>query len=274
MTVAMGGDVAHMATGDSPRPETGWQARLVPAFGGAVLAVCLVILGAVWSQGLRAATFEDLRNDLASGGVREWYVADELVKGDFDRLYARQAPWETTEVTDDGVTSGTTTGSDGEASGGLIVWQSRDEVWHVAAADVDLRSSAGYSGSASPQSAELVAALREAGAPMRAFDFGDPPGWHTLAKLGGLVVLLVLVSGAAPRVGTRWFWFWMLLNAPLLLGFVAYAVLELIGIRRRRDPPLGKRLPGLASFVGAPVLSVLVVLGAGYLRQQGVPIPL
>jgi hypothetical protein len=51
-------------------------------------------------------------------------------------------------------------------------------------------------------------------------------------------------------------------------------VLELIGIRRRRDPPLGKRLPGLASFVGAPVLSVLVVLGAGYLRQQGVPIPL
>ena len=274
MTVGVGDDVAHTAIVEQPRVETGWHARLRTAFGGAVVAVVLVILAVLWSQSLRAATFDDLRSDISQGAVREWYVADELVKGDFDRLEARQSPLETTQVTDDGVTSGTTTGPAGEPSGGILVWRSWDNRWHVAAAHMDLRSIGGFGTSASPEFTALVAQLREAGVPMRANDYGDPPGWHNLAALGGLVVLLVLVLGAAPRVGTRWFWFWLLLNGPLLLGFLAYAVMELIGFRRRPDRPLNKRLTGLVGLVGAVVLSFLVDLVAGALRSRGVPIPL
>ena len=274
MTVAVGDDVAHTAIGEQPRVDTGWHTRFVTAFGGAVVAVCLILLGAMWTQGLRAATFDDLRSDISQGGVRQWYVADELVKGDFDRLEARQAPLETTSVTDDGVTSGTTNGSEGDATGGILVWETRDSRWHVAAADTDIRATGGFGTSESDESTALVAELRASGAPMRAFEFGDSPTWHNLAAMGGLIVLLTLLSGGPPRVGTRWFWFWVLVNAPLLLGFIAYAVMELIGFRRRPDPPLPKRLTGIVGLVGAVVLAIAVDLVAGGLRSHGVPIPL
>lgn len=64
------------------------------------------------------------------------------------------------------------------------------------------------------------------------------------------------------------------MNGPLLLGFIAYAALELIGFRRLPDPPLNKRLTGLVGLVGAVVLGFLVDLVAGALRSRGVPIPL
>lgn len=272
MTVGVGDDVAYAAIPEQQRPQTAWGARFRVAFGGAVLAVALILLGSLWSSGLRASTFEQLRGDLRDGSVLEWYVADNVARGDFDVMEANQSTT-SQEVSPDGVTA-RNVNSDVFA-GGVIVWRTMGGAgWHVAAADMDLTGSGGFGASATPESTALVKELRAAGVSMRPYYFRDATAIGRLATVGGVLLFIGMVSGSAPRVGTRWFWFWMFLNGPLFLGFIAYAVMELIGFRRRPDPPLKKRLPGIVSFVGAPTLGLLLVLGADYLRSRGVPIPL
>ena len=272
MTVGVGDGVAQVAAPEQPRLEHGWHARFLVAFGGAVLVVSFLLLGSMWTEGLRAATFDDLRADLSQGSVQEWYVADNLSKGDFDRMVAHQSPLQNVVVDEAGVT--TTTGA-GELAGGILVWRTRGESgWKVAAAALDLRSIGSVATDASDESKALVERLRAAGVSMRPYDWGDTTGLENVAKLGAVLVIIGLVTGAAPRVGTRWFWFWVLLGAPLALGFIAYAVTELIGWRRRPDPPLKKRLPGIVGFIAAPCLSIALAVGADFLRSRGVPLPL
>lgn len=278
MTVGVGDDVAYAATSEQARPEMGWHARFITAFGGGVVVVVFLLLGSLWSDGLRASTFEDLRGDLRDGSVQEWYAADSLNKGFLDRMEANQSALHGEVVNGEGeVTSSSTspTLTEGEPTGGILVWRAwGSNGWQVAASDSDLGSFGEMRTDANEASKALVGELREAGVAMRPFDFGATPGLHGLVGFGALLVFASLLFGAAPRVGTRWFWFWLFLNGPLALGFVAYAVSELIGFRRRPDPPLNKRLPGIVGFVGAFLLSLALQLGADFLRARGVPIPL
>lgn len=277
MTVGVGDDVAYAATPEQARPEMGWHARFITAFGGGVVVVVFLLLGSLWSDGLRASTFEDLRGDLRDGSVQEWYVADALERGNFHRLEARQSTFQSEEVTSDGTTvsNSTSLNGPGELTGGILVWRAWGQSgWQVATADAGLGSFDGYTADATPETQELVKQLRAAGVSMRPHDFGNITILNAVATVGAFGVFAGLVMGAAPRVGTRWFWFWMFLNGPLFLGFVAYAVMELIGFRRRPDPPLKKRLPGIASFVGAFVLGVIFSMAAEHLRSRGVPLPL
>lgn len=277
MTVGVGHDVAYAATPEQPRPQSALGARFSVAFGGAVVAVALLLLGSWWTDGLRESTFEDLRGDLRDGSVQEWYVADSIEKGTLDRFEARQSTVEETVVNDAGeiVSNSTSLNGPGELTGGILVWRTWGHAgWQVASADVGLGSFDGFSAEATPETRELVKQLRAAGVSMRPYDFGGATTLVQVALVGGLVLFGGLIFGAAPHVGTRWFWFWMFLSGPLFLGFLAYAVMELIGFRRRPDPPLKKRLPGIASFVGAPALGLLLGLAAGYLRSRGVPLPL
>jgi hypothetical protein len=55
---------------------------------------------------------------------------------------------------------------------------------------------------------------------------------------------------------------------------MAYAVTELVGLRRRPDPPLDRRLKGIVGFAGAILLRLGVAATAALLRSRGVPIPL
>ena len=82
------------------------------------------------------------------------------------------------------------------------------------------------------------------------------------------------VAGPATRVGTKWFWFWLLVGTPLGVGAIAYAVTELIGLRRRPDRPSASRRTGIVGFAAAIVLSLAVAAASQLLRSQGVPIPL
>lgn len=271
MTVGVGDDVAATATLEQPRAGRGWHSRFIVAF----VAVTLMLLGSVWSDGLRASTFEELRVDVASGSVQEWYAADSLSKGDFETLKANQSTPQDVVVDENGVTHSTPMDGSGELAGGILVWRTQGHVgWKVAAADADLRSADGFGTEATPESKALVKQLRDGGVTMRPFDFGAPSGLGQIASFGGVLVFIVLVSGPAPRVGTRWFWFWLMLNGPLALGFIAYAVMELIGFRRRPDPPLTKRLSGWVGFIGAFVLSLALAGVAEFLRSRGVPLPL
>ncbi|MFC7486162.1 hypothetical protein ACOCJ7_13010 [Knoellia sp. CPCC 206453] len=275
--VGVGDDVAQVATPERERTEPGWHARFIAAFGGAVVIVALILIAMSWSEGLRAATFGDLRADIGQGSVQEWYVADSIDKGDFDRMEARQSTLHDEVVTEDGTTvsNSTSLNGPGEPSGGILVWRTwGDSGWKVATADSEIQGMGGLSAEASEESKAVVKQLRDAGVSMRPYDFFESTGLENLAKLGGLLVLLGLVAGSAPRVGTRWFWFWAMVIGPWFLGFIAYAVMELIGFRRQPDPPLKKRLPGIASFVGAPVLGFLLAVGVDYLRSRGLAFPL
>lgn len=278
MTVGVGDDVAYAATPEQPRAATGWHARFIVAFGGAVVAVCLVLLGSFWSEGLRASTFEELRTTIAEGGVVEWYVADSLHKESLDRLEARQSSLQSEDVSADGaVTSSSTspTNTVGEPAGGILVWRTYGGPgWHVATADAGITASDGYRAEATDETRELVMQLREAGVSMRPFEWDHGSDLHNVAAIGAFLVFAGLVMGSAPRVGTRWFWFWLFLNGPLAIGFIAYAVMELIGFRRRPDRPLDKRAPGVVGFIGAFVLSGVFAVVAEWLRGRGVPIPL
>lgn len=204
MTVGVGGDVAQAATLEQPRVDGDWHSRFLAAFGGAVVVVCLIMLSSSWSQGLRPATFDDLRQDLGQGGVQEWYAADTLVTGDLDFLEAHQSSVHSEVVSDEGVvtsSSTSSTGTVGDPTGGILVWRSWGSGWKVAAADSDLRSTAGMGAEAGPESSALVGELRRAGVAMRPFDDGQTPTWENLARAGGLVVLLGLIAGAARAWG-------------------------------------------------------------------------
>ncbi|KGN36288.1 hypothetical protein [Knoellia subterranea] len=278
MTVGVGGDVAQAATPEQHREAQGWHERFITAFGGAVVAVCLVLLGFAWNDGLRGSSFAELRSDIASGTVQEWYVAGSLHQGRLDLLEAERSLLhdETVDVNGEVVgTSTTSYGVVGEPTGGILVWRSFGSPgWQVAVADNDPGSFGEMSVDSNEASAALVRQLRDAGVAMRPFSFGDGTTMGNLAALGGLIVLGGLVMGAAPRVGTRWFWFWMLVNGPLLLGFIAYAVVELIGFRRRPERPLDRRFNGWVGFFGAFALGLGVAMVGELLRNRGVPLPL
>jgi len=276
--VGVGDDVAQVAAPEQPRAEQGWHARFLVAFGGAVVVVSLLLLGSLWTEGLRASTFEELRGDISDGAVQEWYVADSLHKGFLDALEANQSSLHSeTENVDGEVTSSATspTLTEGEPTGGILVWRTfGGHGWQVAVADAGFGTFDNYNADATEETSELVGQLRDARVSMRPFDWGDNTTPQNLAGFGALIVFAGLLFGGPPRVGTRWFWFWVLLNGPLAIGFIAYAVMELIGFRRRPDRPLDKRLSGLVGFAGAIVLSIAFGAGGAFLRSQGVPLPL
>jgi len=263
----------EVAAAEASQRSPEWPARVVAAFGGAVIVVCLMVLAAGWSTGLRPSTFETLRADISSGSVMEWYAASSLDKGAMDFARAEQAGESGGSdgfLEDD---SGTFVPPEGFPDGGLIVWRSWGETgWSVAGPGgaVAAVTSAG----ATEESVALVRQLRAAQVPMKPFEFTDSSTLDWVYGAGALLVLARLALGPATRLGTKWFWLWLLVGTPLALGAIAYAVTELVGLRRRPDPPANKRFKGLWGFVAAILISLAVGAASHFLRSRGVPLPL
>lgn len=261
-----------------PGPEPGrepavWHTRFIIALGGAVVVVVGMLLGSAWTTGLRPSTFDQLRADLSSGTVQQWYAAERFESAPLE-LWRASASTIRGDLESPG--EGQFLPPKGDPLGGILLWRTWGEPgWHVASlSGVTSSTSDTYSEPATEDSAALVAELRAAGVPMKPFEFGETTTLDWVQRVGGLLLLAGLVFGAAPRVGTRWFWFWVIINAPLALGAVAYAVMELIGFGRRPDRPLDKRVPGIFGFVGAIALSFVFGVGADLLRERGVPLPM
>lgn len=124
-------------------------------------------------------------------------------------------------------------------------------------------------GSADPEGA--IARLQAAGVPAKA-GFGsefyaraDRAG--QVASALGLVGFGLVVLGPRPSRGTRWFWFW-LLWAPLALGVLAYAVVELVRPGRLRRADDGhRRRSGLLGILIAWLGGGVVALGLAALAD-------
>lgn len=272
MTTGFGDAVSAPATACAPTPrvESQWSTRVLAAVGGAVVVVWVLLLATVWTTGLRASSFDALRSDLASGSVRQWYAASSLDTGMLDSARAEQAGT-AGGVVDPAAEGGFAT-PDGFPDGGILVWRTWGEPgWSVASPDGSIHPPA--SASPTEESTALVRQLRDAQVPMRPFAFSERTPLELVQIVGGLLVLARLVLGPATRVGTKWFWLWLFVGAPLALGVVAYAVTELVGLRRRPDRPPDRRFRGVFGFVAGLLLTIGVGLGAGLLGSWGVPLP-
>ena len=260
------------ATPEQPRTWAGWSDRLVVALGGAVVAVVAVLLASAWQTGLRASTFEQLQADLADGTVQQWYAAERLESAPLDLT---RAPASGVRGDLDEAGEGVYLPPKGDPLGGILVWRTWGGTgWQVAspagtaALGDDLRMAA------TEESTALVGRLRDAQVPMKPIEFSEGSWVTVVVSLGGLALLAFLVVGQSPRVGTRWFWFWVMITLPAASGVVAYAVLELVGIRRRPDRPLDRRINGVRGFLGSIVVSMVLLAVVNTLRDKGVPLPL
>lgn len=278
MTVGVGDEARQdpattlVATSERPRVWTGWSDRLVVALGGAVVAVVAVLLASAWQTGLRASTFQQLQSDLADGTVQQWYAAEQLESGPLDLT---RAPASGVRGDLEEAGEGVDLPPEGDPLGGILVWRAWGSTgWQAASSSAMNSVSEDYRESATEESTALVGQLRAAQVPMKPVEFSEG-SWEAVAvSLGGLALLAFLVMGPAPRVGTRWFWLWVMLTLPAASGVVAYAVLELVGIRRRPDRPLDRRISGLRGFLGSILVSMVLLAVAHTLRDNGAPLPL
>lgn len=260
------------ATPEQPRTWAGWRDRLVVALGGVVVAVVAVLLASAWQTGLRASTFEQLQRDIADGSVQQWYAAERLESGPLD-LTRAQASTMRGDLDETG--EGVYLPPKGDPLGGILVWRSwGDPGWQVASSTGVSSRGDDYQEPATEESTAIVGQLREAQVPMKPFEFSEGSWVTNAVSFGGLALFAFLVLGPAPRVGTRWFWFWVMLTLPAASGVVAYAVLELVGIRRRPDRPLDRRISGLRGFLGSILVSMVLLALAHTLRDKGVPLPM
>lgn len=277
MTVGVGDEARQdpvtpvAATPQQPRTWAGWRDRLVVAMGGAVVAIVAVLLVSGWQTGLRASTFEELEADLADGTVQQWYAAERLESAPLDltRAPASSVRGDLEEAGEGGYLP-----PKGDPLGGMLVWRTWGETgWQVAspAGPAALRDD--HRMAATEESTALVGRLREAQVPMKPFEFSEGSWVTTIVSFGGLALLGVLVLGPSPRMGTRWFWFWVVFTLPAASGVVAYAVTELVGIRRRPDRAGNRRLSGVQGFLGSLVVGLALGALGTTLRDAGVPLP-
>jgi len=265
------GEVAAGAATVDARPVAAWRERLVVAFGGAVVAVLAGLLVMAWSTGLRESSFEHLQADLEQGSVQQWYAAERLEDGP---LGFTKAPMSTVRGDLDETTDGVYLPPEGDPLGGILVWRTwGGSGWNVASESGVSGAGDQYREAATQVSTALVGQLRAAKVPMKPYEFSEGGWLRGAVILGALAVFVVLLAGPPPRAGNRWFWFWMF-GLPAGLGFVAYAVVELIGLRRRPDPPMAERLSGLRGFVSSFVIGIVLILMVSVARALGVQLPM
>ncbi|MEV4482113.1 hypothetical protein [Micromonospora coxensis] len=191
--------------------------------------------------------------------VSAWWASPRPVDAtwlDRDLAAGRVVGWERAQGwIDDGVFLGGLAQARTDRQGTMIVWTTPAGQTRA----VDLAADGTGPGSPLDRYTARLTAIRapggDPGAPARVLSVAVPG----LAVAVGLAWLVALVSGAPPRHGTRWFWFWLGLLPPFGLGVLAWLYVECW------RPPTGRvdrhsGLLGLAwGFAVGLVLSVLTI---------------
>jgi hypothetical protein len=143
-----------------------------------------------------------------------------------------------------------------DETGTTIVWQTTSgQTFYAETMPFTTPQDHGVPGGAQRAAAAVEQRLEEAGIP-QLYQSSDAPRLAGILMISGL---LVLVGGSAPRLGTRWFWFWSA-GAPGGLGVLAYLIFERIRPSTRPLPLAGERdlrWHGFAGF-GVYLLAGLV----------------
>lgn len=103
------------------------------------------------------------------------------------------------------------------------------------------------------EGAEIIRAAESSGARVEVMDHYPVGGvtW-SLHGTGALVALVLLIGGTAPRLATRWAWFWLLWCVPP--AALVFVLVEPVPLWRRGAPPARRRLTGGWAFLLAVML--------------------
>lgn len=225
-----------------PRPLGWWSARVA---GWALVAACLLLVVVGVVAGERAATYEELRRDVASGEVEHVTVSPGL-SGDFrgritvDVYWRTATGWRVAQVVEQHP----------------LRSRARDDAGRPIVYDVgeDLRAA-----NAAVQ-VERRPHWRD-----RSSDAGllgwRLPTWCVWVLMGvWFGALVLIIGGPPPWRATRWAWFWLVvLAAPV--GVPAFA---LLGGPCGLLPPRPGRRPGLRGGMGL-LLAIIVGSALGTL---------
>lgn len=206
-------------TGDAHTRRAGPGGRLsAPHSWWSVLRIVAVLLWVAWAalswwSQPRQASVEQARSDLAAGRMTayEWGDSWDL---DATWRWARQPTLQS---------SGT--------YGPLFAWQTADRRIHYTRLDAPdheftLRGTVDESQYSGTEAASLAEAVEAAGHDFGSPGIGTPPPLMLVTLLLALPFLVVLVTGPAPVVGTRWFWYWFVTTAPFALGLLYWLARE------------------------------------------------
>ncbi|MFY1577931.1 hypothetical protein ACN26Z_23805 [Verrucosispora sp. WMMD703] len=218
-----------------------------------VVALWLVAAGAAWWTAPRQQSYDQVEADLAAGRVVAYQWGD---RWDADR----RTPWFGTA---DLESSGTL--------GPLFGWRTPDgRVWWTDTTyfeQVTIAGSVREASYAGPGAIGIAEQLQAAGldSPSAALQ----PLGNLIAGTGlaaAVVIIGVLLTGPAPVLGTRWFWFWLVCLVPFGLGILWWLAREHpwaragsppANPRQRSRGPLGLALGLVAVLLSSMLLLVL-----------------
>lgn len=238
--------------------RTGWQ---IARFSLVALWVLWAALS--WWAQPRAAPVGEARADLAAGRVVAYQWGDR---------------WD--NDVDGGWASGPPTLTSRDTLGPIFAWRTaghsvRYTVLPSPDSEFTLTDAIDKTRFSDPEAASLA----EAGAPE--FRSGQLyPRLASLAKWGGpllfLAFLALLINAPAPRLGTKWFWFWVVVWGPFGTGVLFWLFRE-HPWAARDSPPEAKRDRGHLGFligvIAAIAVSFLVYLLHDLLGDALVPTP-
>lgn len=234
-------------------------------FRAALLVMWLVAAALSWWSAPRQAGYDEARAAVAgkhlteyrwgdswdSDGPRRWFGNPTL------RSAGTQGPifaWRTDD--------------------GRIHWTDTDDL-----GDATLTGTVDEDGYSGPGAASIAQDLAAAGLEDRSGAVDAQPPWVTGAEaLLILAFLAVVVTGPAPVLGTRWYWFWLTWTAPYGLGLMFWLFRDRPWSRTAR--PAGKSdtdsrdrgwLGLLTGILASFLLSVVVSVLNGLLGDQWVP---
>ncbi|MFI5938282.1 hypothetical protein [Actinoplanes sp. NPDC051494] len=231
----------------------------------ALAVTWLVAAGAAWWTMPREATYEQAVADVAAHGVIGYRWGDSWHDGGAGRWF------EPVDLESSGLTGPLFVWHTGD---GRIRWADTGRFDRVTA--VGTTDEQSYSG---PAAAALARDLRAAG--IEEGDIGTAPGtWAGVAGSALLVLALgFLVAGPAPVLGTRWYWFWLIIGPSFGLGMLFWLWRDRPWAPDPRPaaPEPAKRDRGLLGFGTALAASFVVsvlVLGLNWLLgDRWVPMP-
>ncbi|WP_412735141.1 hypothetical protein [Krasilnikovia sp. MM14-A1259] len=234
----------------------------------AVVLLWLLAAATAWWTAPRQQSYEQATAAVTAGRVTAYQWGDHWDDGSAQRWFGDYSLQ----------SSGT--------PGPIFAWRTPDARWHWTdtggvVVPVDATDAADDQQYAGPGAAALTRELKAAGLDDADSDVVLPTAVVAIATVLGLLLLGVLIAGPAPRLGTRWYWFWVITVVPYGLGLLVWVAREhpwsrsaAVELAPDGTPRRDRGFLGLGvGLLSALVISVAVVLLRGALGDTWLPHP-
>ncbi len=222
-------------TGVDALRGAGARGQVVSVARLVLVGLWVVWAAAAWWTAPRAASLEQARADASAGRVLAYQWGDSFNVGDGSSLWFARLHF----------------GSSGQANQ-VVIWRTSFGQVHYAQTPA---LTPDPSLTAPPRPSDELARLLPAGGGSNPTPYFPP----VLATIIALIALAILIQGPAPKLGTRWFWFF--------LGGLPFGLGLLMWLRAERpwtepEPPAPDRKTGQPKrYSGLTGLGLMILAG-------------